>query len=80
MIYLRVIIYMFALPVGANSGIGLSTAKLLYQQGANVVMTCRDMNKCHQAVQDIRAAKLAYPYYNVRRRCECFMSASRCVV
>lgn len=38
---------------GANSGIGLSVSKLLYNQGATVVMACRNTERCESAAKSI---------------------------
>lgn len=38
---------------GANSGIGLFTAKFLAERGARVVMACRSIARCNEAKEDI---------------------------
>jgi len=47
---------------GANSGIGLVTARQLAKQGAHVVLACRRIDQANQCIKDIRkeipAAKL----------------------
>jgi NAD(P)-dependent dehydrogenase (short-subunit alcohol dehydrogenase family) len=40
---------------GANSGLGLETARALGSRGANVIMTVRDMDKGEAAVEELRA-------------------------
>jgi NAD(P)-dependent dehydrogenase (short-subunit alcohol dehydrogenase family) len=44
------------LVTGANSGIGLETARGLAKQGARVIMVCRDEQKGEAARQDIMAS------------------------
>ena len=41
---------------GANTGLGLSDARILAQKGARVILACRDMEKANAAVEIIRAA------------------------
>ena len=41
---------------GANSGIGFETAKSLAEQGAQVVMACRDASRAEAALQDLKQA------------------------
>jgi NAD(P)-dependent dehydrogenase (short-subunit alcohol dehydrogenase family) len=41
---------------GANSGIGYETAKALAEQGAQVVMACRDAPRGEAALQDLKQA------------------------
>ena len=48
-----------ALVTGANSGLGLETARALAAKGATVVMACRSPRKAEQARQDVIAAGLA---------------------
>jgi NAD(P)-dependent dehydrogenase (short-subunit alcohol dehydrogenase family) len=45
-----------AVVTGANSGLGLVTARELARAGASVVVACRDMAKGEQAASAIRAA------------------------
>lgn len=47
-----------AIVTGANSGLGLETAKMLASKGATVVMACRSMDKAEKAANEI---KTAYP-------------------
>jgi NAD(P)-dependent dehydrogenase (short-subunit alcohol dehydrogenase family) len=45
-----------AIVTGANSGLGLVTARELARAGASVVMACRNLEKGHAAVDEVRAA------------------------
>jgi NAD(P)-dependent dehydrogenase (short-subunit alcohol dehydrogenase family) len=45
-----------AVVTGANSGLGLVTARELVRAGASVVMACRNLDKGHTAVEEVRAA------------------------
>lgn len=45
-----------AIVTGANTGIGLQTARMLAAAGANVVLACRNLNKAQDAEQSIRNA------------------------
>lgn len=38
---------------GANTGIGLETARELAKRGAHVYMACRNMKKCEKAREEI---------------------------
>jgi len=40
---------------GANSGLGLETTRLLAARGARVVMACRNLDKCREAMAGIHA-------------------------
>uniref|UniRef100_A0A673UMA9 Retinol dehydrogenase 13 n=1 Tax=Suricata suricatta TaxID=37032 RepID=A0A673UMA9_SURSU len=43
---------------GANTGIGKQTALELAKRGGNVILACRDMEKCEAAAKDIRRETL----------------------
>ncbi|PXF41597.1 Retinol dehydrogenase 12 [Gracilariopsis chorda] len=43
-----------AIVTGANTGIGLETARMLAGAGANVVLACRNLDKAQDAAQSIR--------------------------
>ena len=45
-----------AVVTGANSGLGLVTARELARAGASVVMACRNLDQGHAAVEELRAA------------------------
>lgn len=42
---------------GANSGLGLETAKALYAKNANIIIACRNEQKAQQAIIEIKSAK-----------------------
>ena len=44
------------LVTGSNSGIGVHTAKALAEQGATVVMACRNKESMAKVATDIRKA------------------------
>ncbi len=44
-----------ALVTGANSGLGLATARELGRRGGRVLMACRNASKAEQALADLRA-------------------------
>ncbi|XP_019566534.1 retinol dehydrogenase 13 [Rhinolophus sinicus] len=43
---------------GANTGIGKQTALELARRGGNIILACRDMEKCEAAAKDIRRVTL----------------------
>jgi NAD(P)-dependent dehydrogenase (short-subunit alcohol dehydrogenase family) len=45
-----------AIVTGANSGLGLVTARELARAGASVVMACRNVDRGHRAIEQLRAA------------------------
>lgn len=61
-----------AVITGANSGIGLETARELATKGATVVMACRSQKKAEDAMTDIRrthpAAKLDFVALDLSRQ------------
>lgn len=61
-----------AVITGANSGIGLETARELAAKGATVVMACRSRSKAEEAMVDIRqrnpAAKLDFVALDLSRQ------------
>eukprot|EP01083_Nonionella_stella_P207870 754769_1 len=44
----------YCIVTGSNSGIGKETAKILYKQGCNVIMACRNLEKANKALNDIK--------------------------
>ncbi|KAK2509149.1 hypothetical protein MC885_000937, partial [Smutsia gigantea] len=50
---------------GANTGIGKQTALELAKRGGNIILACRDLEKCKEAARDIRRETLNH---NVRAR------------
>jgi 3-oxoacyl-ACP reductase-like protein len=54
-----------AVVTGANGGVGFSTVKHLYQQGAHVIMACRNLEKCEAAAKEVESSKLLSKFYNV---------------
>nr|KAF6411542.1 retinol dehydrogenase 13 [Rousettus aegyptiacus] len=51
---------------GANTGIGKQTALELARRGGNIILACRDMEKCEAAAKDIRRETLNH-CVNARR-------------
>lgn len=47
-----------ALITGANSGLGLETARALVAKGATVVLACRNRDRAEQARQHLLAASI----------------------
>ena len=47
-----------AVVTGANTGIGLETAGQLSQQGFQVILACRDLEKGRQALQKVEHGEL----------------------
>jgi len=45
-----------AVVTGANSGLGLATAKSLAALGAHVILTCRSVERCKNAVDQVNAS------------------------
>mmetsp|Transcript_28894 Transcript_28894/g.33236 ORF Transcript_28894/g.33236 Transcript_28894/m.33236 type:complete len:353 (-) Transcript_28894:560-1618(-) len=52
-----------AIVTGANSGLGLETARVLAKEGAQVVMACRSPSKCQSTKEEIQRD---YPSANLR--------------
>ncbi|WP_216895100.1 oxidoreductase [Nocardia alni] len=50
-----------AVITGANTGIGLETARVLAQRGATVVLACRDKDKAERAAAGIGGSTRTYP-------------------
>jgi len=47
------------LVTGANSGLGLQTARVLAGRGATVLMACRDPERCRRALREVQAEGVA---------------------
>jgi len=50
-----------AIVTGSNTGIGLETAASLYAAGATVIMACRNMKACEEAIKTHRILSTADP-------------------
>lgn len=49
----------YAVVTGANKGIGLETVKELASNGVKVVLTARDENKGHEAIEKLKVFGLS---------------------
>lgn len=67
-----------ALITGANTGIGLVTARELARQGAQVFIACRPSEKSNQALEQVRAAASGQPPELLPLDLEDLSSVRRC--
>lgn len=51
--------------IGGSSGIGLVTAKLAKEEGANVTITGRSEHKLHQAAKELNGVNTAIAFYSI---------------
>ncbi len=55
-----------AIVTGANSGIGIETARELARKGARVVLACRSREKGEAALEELLGRKESFDYAAVR--------------
>ena len=67
------------LITGANAGIGKATAKALAQNGAKIILACRDDIKAKETKNEIRETTGNGEIYNVHCNLSSFDSIRSCI-